>query len=59
MIIIIFVIIKPFHPKLAHDFGYRLSLSASVNSHICPVIVTVTKRALLSKYQFTRAKKYS
>ena len=31
-VIIIFVIIKPLHPKLAHAFGYRLSLSASVHS---------------------------
>ena len=31
-IIIIFVIINPLHPKLAHAFGYRLSLSASVHS---------------------------
>jgi len=47
-VIIIFVIIKPLHPKLPHTFGYRLSLSASVHSQTWPVIVTVTKRALLS-----------
>ena len=47
-VIIIFVIIKPLHPKLAHAFGYKLSLSASVHSQTWPVIVTVTKRALLS-----------
>jgi len=44
----LFVIIKPLHPKLAHAFGYRLSLSASVHSHTWPMIVTATKRALLS-----------
>ena len=47
-VIIIFVITKPLHPKLAHAFGYRLILSASVHSHTWPVVVTVTKRALLS-----------
>jgi len=47
-VIIIFVIIKPLEPKLAHAFGYRLILSASVHSHTRPVVVTVTKRALLS-----------
>jgi len=48
-VIIIFVIIKPLNPKLAHAFGYRLSLSASVHSQTWrPVIVTVTKRALLN-----------
>ena len=47
-VIIIFVIIKPLRPKLAHAFGYRLILSASVHSHTSPVIVTVTKRAWLS-----------
>jgi len=47
-VIIIFVIMKPLHPKLAHTFGYRLSLNASVHSQTWPVIVTVTKRALLS-----------
>ena len=31
-VIIIFVIIKPLHPNLAHAFGYRLSLSESVHS---------------------------
>jgi len=31
-VITIFVIIKPLYPKLAHAFGYRLSLSASVHS---------------------------
>jgi len=41
------VIIKPLHPKLAHAFGYRLSLSASVHSKTRPMIVTATKRALL------------
>ena len=44
-VIIIFVIIKPLHPKLAHAFGYRLSLSASMQSQTRPVIVSVTKRA--------------
>jgi len=48
-VIIIFVIIKPLHPQLAHAFGYRLILSASVHSHTWPVIVTVMKRALLSR----------
>ena len=33
-VIIIFVIIKPLHPKLAHVFGYRMSLSASVRCYI-------------------------
>jgi len=47
-VIIIFVIIKPLHSKLAHAFGYRLSLSASVHSQTLPVVVTATKRALLS-----------
>ena len=47
-VIIIFVIIKPLHPKLAHAFSYMLSLSASVHSQTWPVIVTVAKRALLS-----------
>jgi len=47
-VIIIFAIFKPLHPKLAHAFGYRLSLRASVHSQTWPVIVTVTKRALLS-----------
>ena len=47
-VVIILVIIKPLHPKLLHAFGYRLSLSASVHSQTWPVIVTVTKRALLS-----------
>jgi len=47
-VIIIFVIIEPLHPKLAHAFGYRLILSASVHSQTWSVIVTVTKRALLS-----------
>ena len=47
-VIIIFVIIKPLHPKLAHAFANRLILSASVHSHTWPVVVTVTKRALLS-----------
>jgi len=42
------VIIKPLHPKLAHAFGYRLSLSASVHTQTWPVIDTVTKRALFS-----------
>ena len=42
------MIIKPLHPNLAHAFGYRLILRASVHSHTRPVIVTVTKRALLS-----------
>ena len=46
---IIFVIIKPLHPKLAHAFGYRLSLSVSMHSQTWPVTVTVTKRALLSR----------
>ena len=46
-VIIIFVI-KPLHPRLAHAFGYRLSLTASVHSQTSLVIVTVTKRALLS-----------
>jgi len=41
------VITKPLHPKLAHTFGYRLTLSTSVHSHTWPVIVTVSKRALL------------
>jgi len=40
-VIIIFVMIKPLHPKLTHAFGYRLSLSASVHCN-------ATKRALLS-----------
>ena len=31
-VIIIFAIIKPLHQKLAHAFGYRLSLSATVHS---------------------------
>jgi len=48
MVINIFVIIKLLHPKLAHALGYRLSLSASVHSQTWPMIVTVTKRALLS-----------
>jgi len=47
-VIIIFVVIKPLHPKLAHGFGYRLSLSASMHSQTWLVIVTVTKWALLS-----------
>jgi len=47
-VIVIFVITKPLHPQLAHAFGYRLSLSASVHSHTWPVIATVSKRALLS-----------
>jgi len=47
-VIIISVIIKPLHPKLAHAFGNRLSLSASVHYQTWPVIVTVTKRALLN-----------
>jgi len=47
-VIIVFAIIKPLHAKLAHAFGYRPSLSASVHSQTWPVIVTVTKRALLS-----------
>jgi len=42
------VTIKPLHPKLAHVFGYTLSLSASVHSQTWPVMVSVTKRALLS-----------
>ena len=41
-------IIKPLHPKLAHAFGYRLSLSASVHSQTWPVIVIATKWTLLS-----------
>ena len=44
----LFVIIKPLHPKLAHAYGYRLSQSASVHSQTWPVIVSLTKRALLS-----------
>jgi len=44
-VIIIFVIIKPLNPKLAHAFGYRLILSAGVHSHTTPVITTVTKQA--------------
>jgi len=47
-VIIIFVIIKPLHPKLAHAFGYRLSLSASVHFQTSLVIVTVMKWASLS-----------
>jgi len=47
-VIIIFVIIKPLHPKLAQAFCYRLSLSASGHSQTWPVIVTVAKRALSS-----------
>jgi len=47
-VIIIFVIIKPLYPKLAHAFGYRLILSASMDSHTWPVIVSVTKRACSS-----------
>jgi len=42
------VITKSLHPKLAHAFGYRLSLSASVHSHTWPVIATVLKWVLLS-----------
>jgi len=57
-VIIIFVIIKPLHPKLAHAFGYKLSLSASVHSQTRPVIGTVTKRALLSS-GLPMPKKYS
>jgi len=30
------VIIKPLHPKLAHAFGYRLILSATVRSLLTP-----------------------
>ena len=47
-VIIIFVIFEPLYPNIADAFGYRLSLSASVHSQTWPVIVTVTKRALLS-----------
>jgi len=47
-VIIVFVIIKLLHAQLAHAFGYRLSLSARVHSQTWSVIVTVTKRALLS-----------
>jgi len=47
-VIIILVIITPLHPNLAHSFGYRLSLSASMHSQTWPVIVTVTKQQLLS-----------
>jgi len=46
-VIIIFVIIKSLHPKLARAFGYKLVRSASVHSHTWPVIVTVTKWASL------------
>ena len=47
-VIVIFMIFKQHHPKLAYAFGCRLSLSASVHSQTWLVIVTVTKRALLS-----------
>jgi len=38
------VIIKPLHPKLAHAFDYRLSLSASVHSLTRPVISGVRRK---------------
>jgi len=44
----IFVINKPLHPKLAHAFGYRLSLSASVHYQTWAAIATATNRTLLS-----------
>jgi len=47
-VVVIFAIIKPLHPKLAHAFGYRLSLSASGHFQTWPMIVTVTIRALLN-----------
>jgi len=46
-LVILLVIIKPLHAKLAHAFGCRLILSVSVHSQTWPVIVSVTKRALL------------